>query len=128
MAGMSCLLQDIIFFLSFDSSSSQVRKFVESHPYAPMAAQKLAAEKSLTKRMVHDLFSQLTFISNPLQAGGDLVLQENLKLNNTCIKKLNHHLSHMSASTASDCIAIPLMATPPSAPSLLSKSQPQTNS
>ena len=78
-------------------------------------------EKALAKRMVRDLLSQLTIFSNLLQAGGDLALQENLKLTNVCVEELNHHLSHMSAGTASECIAIPVMATPPSAPSLLSE-------
>ena len=60
----------IIFFLSFDPSSLQARKIVESCPYVPMAAQKLVTEKSFAKKMLHVLFSQLTFISNLLQAGG----------------------------------------------------------
>lgn len=54
-------------------------------------------------------------------AGGDLALQENLRLTNAHIEELNHHLSHMSAGTASDCITISLTATHPSAPSLLSE-------
>ena len=114
--GTLCLLFSVIFFLPFNSSSSQARKIVESHPYVPMAARKLAAEKALAKRMVRDLLSQLTFISKPSQAGGDLVLQENLKLTNARVEELNHRLSHMSAGAASDCIAVPLTATPPSPP------------
>ena len=94
---------------------------MESHPYVPMAARKLAAEKALAKRMVRDLLSQLTIFSNLLQAGGDLALQENLKLTNARVEELNHRLSHMSAGTASECIAIPVTATLPSAPSLLSE-------
>ena len=71
--------------------------------------------------MVCVLFSQLTFISNPLQAGGDLALQEKLKLTNAHVEELNHCLSHMSTGMANDCIAIPLTATPPSAPPLPSE-------
>jgi len=106
----------VIFFPSFDSSSSQARKIVESHPYVPMAARKLAAEKALAKRMVRAWLSQRTFFSNLLQAGGDLALQENLKLTNARIEELNHRLSHMSAGMdhgTSDYIAIPMTATPP---------------
>ncbi|EDR02426.1 uncharacterized protein LACBIDRAFT_332289 [Laccaria bicolor S238N-H82] len=54
-------------------------------------------------------------------AGGNLALQENLKLTNTHVEELNHRLSHMSTGTASDCITISLTATPPSAPPLLSE-------
>ncbi|EDR01548.1 uncharacterized protein LACBIDRAFT_333229 [Laccaria bicolor S238N-H82] len=86
-------------------SSSQAKKIVESHPYVPLAAQKLAAEKALAKRM----------------AGGNLALQENLKLTNAHIEELNHCLSHMSTGMASDCISISLTATPPSAPPLPSE-------
>ena len=71
--------------------------------------------------MVHGLLSQLTIFPNLLQAGGDLALQEDLNLTNAHIEELNHRLSHMSAGMASGCIAIPMMATPPSAPSLLSE-------
>ncbi|EDR13955.1 uncharacterized protein LACBIDRAFT_321655 [Laccaria bicolor S238N-H82] len=84
---------------------SWAKKIVESHPYFPLAARKLAAEKALAKRM----------------AGGDLALQENLKLTNAHIEELNHRLSHMSAGMASDCITISLTATPPSAPPLPSE-------
>ena len=92
-----------------------------------MAARKLAAEKALAKRMVRDLLSQLTFISKPSQAGGDLALQENLKLTNARVEELNHRLSHMSAGAASDCIAVPLTATPPYAPPLPSEQVPAPN-
>jgi hypothetical protein len=111
----------VILFPSFDSSSLQARKIVESHPYVPLAARKLAAEKALAKRMVRALVSQLTFLSNQPQAGGDLALQENLKLTNARVKELNHRLSHMSAGTdhgISDFIAASMTATPSSTPPL----------
>jgi hypothetical protein len=74
--------------------------------------------------MVRAVLSQLTFLSNLPQAGGDLALQENLKLTNARVEELNHRLSHMSAGTdhgISDFIAIPMTATPPSTPPLLSE-------
>ncbi|KIJ97031.1 hypothetical protein K443DRAFT_10212 [Laccaria amethystina LaAM-08-1] len=80
---------------------SWARKIVESHPYVPLAARKLAVEKALAKRM----------------AGGDLALQENLKLTNARVKELNLRLSHMSAGTdhgISDFIAVSMTATPSS--------------